>query len=50
MLFNIRVEFLAIGIAVLALLFALVLALRVRASAAGSRQMEEIAKASVSTA
>ncbi len=45
MLFNIPIEYLSIGIAGLALLFALVLAWRVKKAARGSRHMEEIALA-----
>ncbi|MFH0830506.1 MAG: sodium-translocating pyrophosphatase [Parcubacteria group bacterium] len=45
MIYNIAVEYLAAGVAGLALLFALFLALRVRATDPGQRHMLEIAKA-----
>jgi K(+)-stimulated pyrophosphate-energized sodium pump len=45
MIQNVPLEFIALGVSGLALLFALFLALRVRATAGGSRHMEEIAAA-----
>ncbi|MFO0702521.1 MAG: sodium-translocating pyrophosphatase [Candidatus Andersenbacteria bacterium] len=45
MLFNLRLEYLAIGVAALALLFAVLLTIRIKATKGGDRFMEEIARA-----
>jgi len=45
MLFNVRLEYLAIGVAALALLFAAFLTLRIKMTKSGDRFMEDIAKA-----